>query len=186
MGLKAVWIDFLYKSATGTKKVRTILTPIGVIIFGLFTLFFIIIAMKIDNLLNLPIILSPLNLFISIPLIFFGIILAGWSVLHFLKAKGTPVPLNPPPGLVHSGPYSYTRNPMLTGIFLLMFGIGFWIGSFSLTLIFTPLFILANTLELKKIEEPELERRLGKEYIDYKKKTPMFIPGLNDLLKTKK
>jgi protein-S-isoprenylcysteine O-methyltransferase Ste14 len=187
MGLKNVWIDFLYKSATGTKKIRTILTPIGAIIFGLFTIFFIIISMKIDNIFNLQmIIISPSNLFISIPLIFLGIILTGWSVLHFLKLKGTPVPLNPPPKLVNSGPYSYTRNPMLTGIFLFMFGIGFWIGSFSLILVFTPLFILINTLELKIIEEPELEKRLGDEYIEYKKKTPMFIPGLNYLLKGKR
>jgi len=67
-----------------------------------------------------------------------------------------------------------------------MFGIGFWIGSFSLILVFTPLFILVNTLELKIIEEPELERRLGREYIEYKKKTPMFIPGLNYLIKGKR
>jgi protein-S-isoprenylcysteine O-methyltransferase Ste14 len=184
MGLKAVWIDFLYKSATGTKKVRTILTPIGAIIFGLFTLFFVIVAIKIDNLLHLPkISIASSNLLIAIPLIFPGIILTGWSVLHFLKVKGTPVPLNPPPRLVNSGPYAYTRNPMLSGIFLLLFGIGFWIGSFSLILVFTPLFILVNTLELKIIEEPELERRLGEEYIKYKKKTPMFIPGLNYVLK---
>ena len=187
MGLKAVWIDFLYKSATGTKKFRTILTPIGAIIFGLFTTFFIFIAIKIDTLFNLPkFIISPSNLFIAIPLIFPGIILTGWSVLHFLKVKGTPVPLNPPPKLVKSGPYSFTRNPMLTGIFSLMFGIGFWMGSFSLILVFTPLFIVVNTLELKMIEEPELEKRLGEEYIEYKNKTPMFIPGINYILKGKK
>jgi protein-S-isoprenylcysteine O-methyltransferase Ste14 len=75
---------------------------------------------------------------------------------------------------------------MLSGIFLLMFGIGFWIGSFSLILIFTPLFIIVNTLELKIIEEPELEKRLGSEYIEYKNKTPMFIPGLDYLLKKKR
>jgi len=187
MGLKAAWIDFLYKSATGTKKIRTTLTPICVIIFGLFTIFFIFIAIKIDNLFNLPkIIISSSNLYISMPLIFLGIILTGWSVFHFLKVKGTPVPLNPPPKLVNFGPYAYTRNPMLTGIFLFMFGIGFWIGSFSLILVFTPLFILVNTLELKMIEEPELEKRLGKEYIEYKNKTPMFIPGLNYVLRRKR
>lgn len=187
MDIKGVWIDFLYKSATSTKKVRTILTPIGAIIFGLLTFLFIIIAINIDKLLNLPIvIIYPSNLFISMSLILLGIILAGWSVLHFLKVKGTPVPINPPPKLVNSGPYYYTRNPMLTGIFLLMFGVGFWINSFSLILVFTPLFILANTLELKKIEEPELERRLGEEYIEYKKKTPMFVPRLNYLLRGKR
>lgn len=187
MSLKAVWIDFLYKSATGTKKVRTILTPIGAIVFGLFTIFFIIGAIQIDNLLNLPkFSISSYNLFISIPMIILGIILTGWSVLHFWKAKGTPVPLNPPPQLVNSGPYSYARNPMLSGIFLLMFGIGFWIGSFSLILILTPIFIVLNTLELKMIEEPELEKRLGKKYIEYRKRTPMFIPGFSYLLKGKK
>ena len=66
-----------------------------------------------------------------------------------------------------------------------MFGIGFWIGSLSLILIFTPLFILANVLELKKIEEPELEKRLRQKYLDYKKKTPMFIPNLSKILNPK-
>ena len=107
-----------------------------------------------------------------------GFFFVGWSVLFFLKAKGTPVPVNPPPKLVITGPYAYSRNPMLTGIFFLMFGTGFWISSFSLVLIFTPLFILTNVLELKKIEEPELEKRFGQEYTDYKKKTPMFIINL--------
>jgi protein-S-isoprenylcysteine O-methyltransferase Ste14 len=186
MSLKSMWIDLLYKSATGTKQVRTILTPIGAVIFGLFTFCFILIAIEVDKIFYLPKIRIPLsNLIVAIPLIILGLIFTGWSVLHFLKVKGTPVPINPPPELVKSGLYAYTRNPMLTGIFLLMFGIGFGIGSFSLILIFTPLFILANTLELKMIEEPELERRLGKEYIEYKKKTAMFIPGLNKVLKRK-
>jgi protein-S-isoprenylcysteine O-methyltransferase Ste14 len=180
MGIKAAWIDFLYKCATGTKKVRTLLTPLGVIIFGLFTFCFILIALKTDALFDLPAIsTSPWDLLIAVPVLILGIIITGWSVFHFLKQKGTPVPINPPPLLVDSGPYRYARNPMLSGIFLLMFGIGFWMGSFSLVLVFTPLFILINTLELKIIEEPELERRLGSEYINYKKNTPMFIPRLN-------
>jgi protein-S-isoprenylcysteine O-methyltransferase Ste14 len=124
-----------------------------------------------------------LNLYISFPLIILGIISTAWSVYHFLKVKGTPVPVNPPPELVKSGPYLYSRNPMILGIFLLFFGIGFWIESFSLVVIFTPLFILFNTLELKNIEEPELERRFGKEYSDYKKITPMYIPNLQRLFK---
>jgi len=39
-------------------------------------------------------------------------------------------------------------------------------------------------LELKAIEEPELEKRLGKKYLEYKKKMPMFIPWLK--MRTKK
>ena len=187
MRINKRWIDFLYSISTGTKKVRNLLTPVGVIIFGAFIFIFVLAAILIDNILNLPTInLNIWNIVISVIFIIFGLFFVGWSVIHFLKAKGTPVPVNPPTKLVYTGPYYYTRNPMLTGIFLLMFGIGFWIGSFSLILIFTPLFILANTLELKKIEEPELEKRLGKEYIEYKKNTPMFIPDLWKVLKVKR
>jgi protein-S-isoprenylcysteine O-methyltransferase Ste14 len=185
MSLKSIWIDFVYKSATGSKKVRTILTPVGAIIFGLFTAFFIIVAIQIDDLLNLPEVqLTPSNLFISIPFIILGLILTGWSVGYFLKVKGTPVPLNPPPKLVNTGPYAHARNPMLTGIFLFLFGIGFYIESFSLIFIFTPLFIVVNAMELKNIEEPELQKRLGQEYVDYKKQTPMFIPGIKKIDKS--
>jgi len=67
---------------------------------------------------------------------------------------------------------------MLTGVFLFLFGVGFCINSVSLVIFFTPLFVLViNVLELKKIEEPELMKRLGDEYIEYRRQTPMFIPG---------
>jgi protein-S-isoprenylcysteine O-methyltransferase Ste14 len=184
MDIKSNWINFLYNISTGTKKARNLLTPIGVVIFGIFVFTFVIVAVFIDGILNLPKLdLNIWNIVISVILFIFGLFYVIWSVIHFLMVKGTPVPINPPQKLVCTGPYAYSRNPMLTGIFLLMFGIGFWIGSLSLILIFTPLFILVNTLELKKIEEPELEKRLGQKYLDYKKKTPMFIPNLNSILK---
>jgi protein-S-isoprenylcysteine O-methyltransferase Ste14 len=69
---------------------------------------------------------------------------------------------------------------MTAGIFILLLGIGVMAGLISLTFIFTPLFILVNTWELKEIEEPELIRRLGKEYIAYRNKTPMFIPEIKN------
>ena len=33
--------------------------------------------------------------------------------------------------------------------------------------------------ELKRIEEPELVKRLGDEYAEYRGRTPMFIPGFS-------
>jgi len=68
---------------------------------------------------------------------------------------------------------------MLTGVFLLLFGIGFAIKSPSLVLIFTPLYVLVNFWELRKIEEPELIKRLGEDYLTYRERTPMFIPGIS-------
>ena len=179
MNLKTSWIDFIYNISIGTKKVRSLLTPIGVLIFGIFTSLFVIVAILVDNILNLPTLSSEIWIrALAVVLCATGLFFVFWSVIHFLKVKGTPVPINPPPMLVCTGPYAYSRNPMLTGVFILLFGIGFFLGSFSLIFIFNPLYILANYWELKFIEEPELQKRLGKDYSIYKEKTPMFFPRI--------
>jgi len=36
--------------------------------------------------------------------------------------------------------------------------------------------MLMNVWELKKVEEPELARRLGEPYVEYRKQVPMFFP----------
>jgi len=177
--IRESWINLLHRAATGTKKTRTLLTPIGIVIFGVFTALFVIAALLIDELLNLPGLLAEgARLPVAIPLMAVGIAVTAWSGFHFLKVKGTPVPFNPPPEVVTTGPYRYARNPMLTGVFLFLFGLGFAFDSFSLVLFFTPLFVLVNLWELKEIEEPELVKRFGDEYIEYQRRTPMFIPGL--------
>ena len=178
MGIRERWINLLHRAATGTKKTRTLLTPIGVTIFALFTALFVFAALFVDRLLDLPRLLPEgARLALSIPLIAVGVAVTAWSVFHFLKVKGTPVPFNPPPMMVKTGPYRYVRNPMLTGVFLFLFGVGFGVNSASLVFFFTPLFVLINVWELKEIEEPELMKRLGDEYIEYRRQTPMFIPG---------
>lgn len=177
MSLRQKLINIIYRIATGNKKVKILLTPIGPIF--VFTLIgvLIIISLQMDKFLKLPKLLpASLNIIVSAPILAIGLFLMVWSNLHFLKAKGTPVPLNPPPKLVTTGPYAYVRNPMVTGGFIILFGLGILLNSVSLTFIFTPILILLAVLELKIIEEPELEKRLGKEYIEYKKRIPMFIP----------
>jgi len=179
MGIREQWIGLLHRAATGTKKTRTLLTPIGVTIFGAFTALFVIAALWVDRLLNLPSLLPEGARFpVSIPVMAVGIAVTAWSAFHFLRVKGTPVPFNPPPEVVTTGPYRYARNPMLTGVFLFLLGLGIAVDSLSLVLFFTPLFIVINVWELKEIEEPELVKRFGDEYIEYQRRTPMFIPRL--------
>jgi len=104
-------INVLYKITTGSKKVRTLLTPVGATVFFCFIILFIVSSLYLDRVLKLPKLLpSPLNLVLSLPLLFFGLFLVLWSVLHFLKVNGTPVPFNPPPRLVTNGPYVHVRN----------------------------------------------------------------------------
>lgn len=179
MTIRERWVSLLHRAATGTKETRTLLTPIGAVIFGFFIALFVFLAALVDRALSLPWpFQNTVCWLVSVPMMTIGIAAIAWSVFHFLKVKGTPVPFNPPPSLVESGPYRYARNPMLTGVFLLLFGIGFAIGSLSLVLIFTPLFVLANVWELKEIEEPELIRRLGEDYLAYRERTPMFLPRI--------
>ena len=179
VSLKGKWIDFLYRVATGSREFRNLLTPIGGIFYGVFTALFVVVALQVDKWLKLPKLLpETLNLIISLPILLLAFFMMGWSVFSFLKVKGTPVPFSPPPKLVMNGPYAHVRNPMLTGVFLLLFGLGAFFRSLSLVFLFTPLFIFINAWELKAIEEPELEKRLGAEYVEYKKQTPMFFPSL--------
>jgi len=178
VNIREAWIDVLHSAATGTRKTRVLLTPVGLLIFGAFTSLFVMAGVLADRLLGLPGLLpEAARIPLSAPTIAAGIVVTAWSAFHFLKVRGTPVPFNPPPQLVSTGPYRYARNPMLTGVFLLLFGIGLALDSISIVLVFTPLYVLMNYWELKHVEEPELVRRLGEEYVEYRRKTPMFIPG---------
>lgn len=172
-------IDFIYRSATAPDRIRRRLTPLGGAFFTGLILLLVFLSLMLDRLLGFPPLTSRSEaLFVALSLIATGAFVWLWSVLQFIRAKGTPVPLNPPPRLVEEGPYRYVRNPMLTGIFIMLLGLGVLFRSWSLTVIFTPLFILCALLEFKLIEEPELERRLGDAYRDYRSRTPMMIPRL--------
>jgi protein-S-isoprenylcysteine O-methyltransferase Ste14 len=65
---------------------------------------------------------------------------------------------------------------MLSGVFACMFGLGFLLHSVSMVIVWTPAFVVVNVIELKLVEEPELERRFGASYRDYRRRTPMFVP----------
>ena len=53
-------------------------------------------------------------------------------------------------------------------MFALLFGLGVLPESATLLFVFTPLFMALMVWELKVIEEPELVKRLGREYIEYR------------------
>jgi len=156
-----------------------ILTPVGLLFFlGTITLL-VLLAPWIDGLCGFPKLFgTPSSTVVSVAVLAIGLFLVLWSNLHFLKVKGTPVPFNPPPKLVTTGPYAFARNPMVTGVVLVVLGLGLFYGSITLVFIFTPLVVAVSVCELMIIEEPELEKRLGKEYVEYKKRVPMFFPRM--------
>lgn len=179
MKLRERWVNYLYEAATGSREYRSIRTPIGLAVFAAFTALFIVMAIFADKALDLPWPFpSNFSQIVACALLIPGAGLVVWTGLLFRTSRGTPVPVNPPRELVVTGPYRHTRNPMLTGVFLLMFGLGFVIHSLSLVFVFTPLYALAHAWELKHIEEPELVKRFGDDFVAYRERTPMFFPRI--------
>lgn len=113
----------------------------------------------------------------------FGLFWMIWSWYSLLTiGRGHPqevfgFPLAPrTERLVIVGPYSYTRNPMLFGLLLLLMGWGIVLGSVSATL-FSPLILLfLLLLHFKFFEEPGLWRRFGEEYEVYRHQVPLILP----------
>jgi len=169
--------EIIYRIATTRKKLKVIVTPLGLIFWFTLGVLLVFISLWLDRLLpvQLPF-LAPVNLFLSLLLLLMGGILCLWSVYSFFKARGSPVPLNPPQKLITNGLYAQIRNPMLLGWIIMLFGVGILLKSISLIFIFTPLFLLLNILYLKTIEEKEMEKKFGEEYLSYRKSVPMFIP----------
>ena len=186
MAFRIHWINLLHRAATSTKKTRTLLKPIGLTTFAAFTPLFVLVSISGDKLLSLPRLLPEgTRLTLSIPFIVVGFAVTAWSAFHFLKVQGTPFPFNPPSKVVNTWPYRYVRNPMLSGVFLFLFGIEFSVNSISLVFFFMPLHMLINVWELKYIEEPELIKRLGNEYIEYRRHTRCSFRDADQNLKGK-
>jgi protein-S-isoprenylcysteine O-methyltransferase Ste14 len=171
--------DLFHSVATGPKRRRELLTPLGLLIFGGTLAVVIVGGFYTDRLLSLPTLLpGVLGTVIGLPVLIVGALLCAWCVSRFIKARGTPVPLNPPEELIASGPYAWVRNPMLTGVFGALLGIGLLVHSMGIALIWTPAYVLMHLIELKRVEEPELVRRFGTAYTAYRERVPMFIPRL--------
>jgi protein-S-isoprenylcysteine O-methyltransferase Ste14 len=65
---------------------------------------------------------------------------------------------------------------MAVGDLLILEGLGLYFGSLSLIFFFAPLPVVLYVLYIIAVEEPELALRFGREYLEYKKRVPMFIP----------
>jgi protein-S-isoprenylcysteine O-methyltransferase Ste14 len=176
MSLRERLIELFHRGATCSSNVGNL---IGAVFFFIYLSLFVVASILADNFLGfLKFLPTPLNMILSVPLIVIALTLNVWATVHFFKAKGTPVRFNPPPKLVTAGPYTHVRHPQAFSWFILFFGLGFLLQSVSLVFIFTPLFILISVLDAKMIEEPELEKRFGKEWVQYKRRVPMLIPSL--------
>jgi protein-S-isoprenylcysteine O-methyltransferase Ste14 len=93
-----------------------------------------------------------------------------------VRGKGTPAVFDPPIEFVAVGPYKYVRNPMYIGGFILLIGFSLFHHSTSILILTVVLFCLFH-LFVVFVEEPQLEKRFGKSYLEYKNSINRWIPN---------
>ncbi|HTA82670.1 MAG TPA: isoprenylcysteine carboxylmethyltransferase family protein [Bacteroidia bacterium] len=90
-------------------------------------------------------------------------------------AQGTLAPWQPTQKLVIRGPYQYCRNPMITGVLMMLLGEALFFNALGI-MIWTCIFFAMNTMYFIFKEEPSMLARFGEAYTEYKKQVPRWIP----------
>ena len=107
-----------------------------------------------------------------------GVGLSMWSARLFLTfGEGTPAPWAPPKRFVVRGPYRYVRNPMITGVLMILCAEAIILQSWPIA-VWMGVFFGANAVYFPLVEEKGLEKRFGAEYAEYKKHVGRWIPRL--------
>jgi len=121
---------------------------------------------------------APTGLF-AVLLIGLALLGAGmviWVSVTFVhRGRGTPVPTVPPQNFIAVGLYRFVRNPMYIGVLLILFAEAILFRSAWILLYAALLWLALHTFAVM-VEEPQLERRFGDAYRDYRAQTPRWLP----------
>ncbi len=134
----------------------------------------------IDSYFNLPKIPFNLNL-IAYPLIIIGMTIIFSVFYLFINfGAGTPIPKQFVPKLatkklVTNGVFKYSRNPFAIGMLMTLVGFGLYIKSYFMIAL-TIIMFIGGYLFIVYVEEPDMEQRFSKEYLEYKKKVQRWLP----------
>jgi protein-S-isoprenylcysteine O-methyltransferase Ste14 len=107
-----------------------------------------------------------------------GLGLFAASLRRFITdGRGTLAPWDPPRTLVIRGPYRYVRNPMISGVVLVLFGEALFLLSRP-HLTWALVFLAINAIYIPLLEEPILTLRFGNAYREYCRHVPRLLPRL--------
>ena len=130
---------------------------------------------RVHELPVIPVLVSPI-VFRSAGylLILAGVIIAAWGMITFARAHTAIIPHKPASSLVDTGPYSFTRNPMYTGMTLQYLGIAVCLNSgWAFLLLPVVLFLLYHFVIRR--EERYLSDAFGDTYDDYRARVKRWV-----------
>ena len=105
-----------------------------------------------------------------------GLMLFGSSLRRFARdGEGTLAPWDPPRKFVVTGPYRFVRNPMISGVVMILFGEAVLLRS-GAVMTWALLFLAGNALQIPLVEEPVLRRRFGAPYEEYCRNVGRLVP----------
>lgn len=117
-------------------------------------------------------------LFPGIALLLVGIALFSTCVHQFAtRGQGTLAPWDPPRNLVIRGPYRFVRNPMISGVLMVLVAEALLLRSLHHGA-WAAAWVVGNFLYIHLREEPQLEARFGDGYRRYREHVPRFVPSL--------
>jgi protein-S-isoprenylcysteine O-methyltransferase Ste14 len=122
--------------------------------------------------------INPDGIYRIFGIIFIIIGLMGYlycSIWLVTIGKGPFVEFDPPKKLVTTGPFKYSRNPIVVLLLLTIFGETLFLNSVS-NFIFFCLSSVLIYFQVKYIEEPILKRKWKEEYTNYCKTVPRWFP----------
>ena len=94
-----------------------------------------------------------------------------------LRGRGTPAPIAPTKKLVVEGLHRYVRNPMYIGVATIVLGQAVLFQSWHVVEYLAVVLVIVQFFVLF-YEEPTLTRQFGREYEEYKKRVPRWIPRI--------
>ena len=117
---------------------------------------------------------------LSVMLAVMGLALSIWSIVHMRKVgKGNPMDaynheIAPrTKHLMTDGPYGFSRNPMLVGIYFYDMGVMLWLQELWPLAVFA-VEVLLLSLQVRS-EESRLEADFGEEYLAYKRRVHKYL-----------
>jgi len=122
----------------------------------------------------LPFFPLVLSLVLGIGLVAKGLFVSGWALRTF-RREGTSEKTNKPTTMIIvTGPFRFTRNPIYGGFIAIYFGVTFLANALWPVLLF-PIVLVVMHYGVIKREERYLERKFGKEYLEYKSKVRRWV-----------